>query len=177
MQAIAAALVVAVGDAKGRCQTGPLYPMISPWILAPQAFVLTSSSRDHHAGSLSQDEAVAIPIEGATGSFGLVITSLKVPARRMNPVKLNGRIMLWVPPDRITSALPRRISSYAPPIACELCAGCQAALALGPLASATILPWAGGRPRLCSDSRDQVQLFDPQPGELRGVNVAAARAP
>ncbi len=65
----------------------------------------------------------------------------------------NGWIMLCVPPERITSALPRRISSNASPMACELAAQAVRQLALGPFAPKTLARWPDGVPGSCSASR------------------------
>ena len=61
--------------------------------------------------------------------------------------------MLCVPPERITSALPRRINSNASPIACELAAQAVRQLALGPLAPKTLARCPEGVPGSCSASR------------------------
>ena len=61
--------------------------------------------------------------------------------------------MLWVPPERMTSALPRRISSKASPMACELAAQAVRQLAFSPLAPNRFARWADGVPGSCSASR------------------------
>ena len=77
----------------------------------------------------------------------------------MKPVTPNGWIMLCVPPERITSALPRRISSKASPIACELAAQAVRQLAFGPLAPKTLARWPDGRSGLLLGFADRVELL------------------
>src|SRR5262249_30225406 len=60
--------------------------------------------------------------------------------------------MLWVPPESITSASPRRMISTASPIACELAAQAVRQLALGPRAPKRLARWPAGVPGSCSAS-------------------------
>ena len=111
------------------------------------------------------------------GRLARVGSSLRVDSavRRMNPVTPKGWIMLCVPPERITSALPRRISSNASPIACELAAQAVRQLAFGPLGAEDAGQVSRGGARLLLGLADRVQLLDPLPGELGRVDAAVAR--
>ena len=99
------------------------------------------------------------------GRLALCGSSLRVESavKRMNPVTPNGWIMLCVPPERITSALPRRISSNASPMACELAAQAVRQLALSPLAPIHARQVAGRRSRLLLGLAHRVQLFRSHP--------------
>ena len=170
----AAAFVVAVGDPEGvgsRAVADDL--AVDPCAPGPGVLELFE---DQHAGPFAQDEAVAIAVEGAAGALRARRCGSKVRSGRMKPVTPKGWIMLCVPPERITSALPRRISSKASPMACELAAQAVRQLALGPLAPKTLARWPDGVPGSCSASRIAMQLLDAQPGELGRVDAAVARA-
>ena len=103
-------------------------------------------------------------------------SSLRVESavRRMNPVTPNGWIMLCVPPERITSALPRRISSNASPIACELAAQAVRQLELVPLAPKKLARWPEGVPGSCSASRIGCSSLTPRRVNSAGIDAAVA---
>ncbi len=167
----AAALVVAVGDPEGVGRRAVADDLaVDP---RPRALACSSSS----STSMPAPSPRMKPSRSRSkGRLARVGSSLRVDSavRRMKPVTPNGWIMLCVPPERITSALPRRISSNASPIACELAAQAVRQLALGPRAPKRLARWPDGRPRLLLGLADRVQLLDPHPGELGRVHVAVA---
>ena len=81
-------------------------------------------------------------------------SSLRVESAvsRLNPVTPKGWIILCVPPESITSASPRRISSRASPIAWLLAAQAVRQLALGPWALNMLARCPEGMLGSCSSS-------------------------
>ncbi len=75
----------------------------------------------------------------------------------------------------MTSALPRRISSKASPMACELAAHAVRQLAFSPLAPNRLARWADGVPGSCSASRIACSSRHALAGEFRRVDMAVVR--
>jgi hypothetical protein len=90
----------------------------------------------------------------SNGRLARVGSSLRVESAvsKLKPVTPKGWIMLCVPPERITSASPRRMISVASPIACELAAQAVRQLAFGPRAPKIPARWPAGVPGSCSAS-------------------------
>jgi hypothetical protein len=70
-----------------------------------------SSSEHEHGRAFAEDESVAVAVEGARG--GLVRRCVLRAVSKLKPVTPNGWIIVWVPPESITSASPRRMISTA----------------------------------------------------------------
>ena len=128
----AAAFGVRVGDAEGVGRRAVAEDLAVDRCAALLG-VLVVFEHDHRR-AFAEHEAVAVAGRTAATPSAARRCCSERAVSRLKPVTPNGWIMLWAPPESITSASPRRMISVASPMAWLLAAQAVRQLTFGPWA-------------------------------------------